>query len=277
MSNPTPSSVTPPSVTQGAGARALRWAATFWFAVAALGQAAFIGFILAFYGTRTLSGEYRRWNDKPLIDGYIGGDHLGNLVFAAHVLLASLVTFGGLLQLIPWLRQRWPRLHRWTGRGFLVIACFMALSGVWLAVVRGTYLSVISAVAILMNGVLILVFAGLAWRHAVKRRFVEHREWALRTFMVVSGVWFLRVGLMGWVVLNRGPVGMTKDMSGPADIVLTFGSYLIPLAVLELYFTAGRNASPVLRLMAASLIVAAALYTALGVFGAITIMWGPYL
>lgn len=266
-----------PSLFQGLAVRTLGWAATFWFAVAALGQMAFIGFILAFYGARTLAGEYSRWNDKPLIDGYIKGDHAGNMVFATHVLLASLVTLAGLMQMVPWLRQRWPRLHRWTGRGFVAIACFMALSGVWLAIVRGTYLSVVSAVAILINGVLILVFAGLAWRHAVKRRFVKHREWAMRTFMVVSGVWFLRVGLMGWVVLNKGPVGMTKDMSGPADIVLTFGSYLIPLAVLELYFAADRSALAVPRLLVASLIVAATFYTAVGVLGTITLMWGPYL
>ncbi|RYF88444.1 MAG: DUF2306 domain-containing protein, partial [Caulobacteraceae bacterium] len=191
-------------------ARLLRWSGRLWFSVAAVGQLAFIGFILAFYGVRTATGNLAGWNDKPLIDGYIAGDRVGNGVFAAHVLLASVVTLAGLMQLLPALRRRWPEVHRWTGRGFIVIAIFMALSGVWLSVARGTYLSVVSAVAILINGALILVFAALAWRHAVKRRFEAHRLWAMRTFMVVSGVWFLRVGLMGWVIVNRGPVGMTR-------------------------------------------------------------------
>ena len=153
----------------------------------------------------------------------------------------------------------------------------MALSGVWLAVARGTYLSEISAVAILINGLLILIFAGLAWRHAIRRRFEQHRLWAMRTFMVVSGVWFLRVGLMGWVVVNQGPVGMTDDMSGPADIVLTFGSYLIPLAVLEVYFAAQKSVSGVLKVMTAALVVAASAYMAVGIFGTIAFMWAPYL
>lgn len=258
-------------------AAALRWASVLWFVVAAVGQAAFIGFILAFYGVRTATGNFAGWNDKPLIDGYIKGDDLGNVVFAAHVLLASVVTLCGLMQLIPGLRRGWPRLHRWTGRTFLGLAIFMALSGAGLSVVRGTYLSVISAVAILINGLLILIFAGLAWRHAVKRRFAEHRLWALRTFMVVSGVWFLRVGLMGWVVVNRGPVGMTKDMSGPADIVLTFGSYLIPLAFLELHGAAERSANGALKVLTAAAVVAASVFMALGVFGTIAFMWAPYL
>lgn len=82
---------------------------------------------------------------------------------------------------------------------------------------------------------------------------------------------------MGWVVVNQGPVEMTDDMSGPADIVLTFGSYLIPLVLLELYFRAGRGANAVLKTFAAAVVFAAAAFTAAGVFGTITFMWGPYL
>ena len=156
-------------------------------------------------------------------------------------------------------------------------SAFMALSGVWLTLVRGTYMSGVSAVAILLDAALILIFGALAWRNAVKRRFDHHRKWAMRTFMVVSGVWFLRVGLMGWVLINQGPVGMTDSMSGPADIVLTFGSYLIPLGLLELYFRAGAGSSALLKGLTAALVFAAAAYTALGVFGTIALMWGPYL
>lgn len=266
-----------PTVKKSASAGALQWAGRIWFLVAAFGQAAFIWFILAFYGTRTAAGDFAGWNDKPLIDGYIEGDHAGNLVFAAHVLLASVLTLAGLMQLIPPLRRRFPALHRWTGRVFLVVAIFMALSGVWLTVVRGTQLSSISAVAILINSVLILIFAALAWHNAVKRRIDTHRKWAMRTFMVVSGVWFLRVGLMGWVIVNQGPVGMTNTLSGPADVVLTFGSYLIPLAMLELYFRAGSSAITVLKALVAALVFAATAFTAIGVFGTIALMWWPYL
>ncbi|WP_395649695.1 DUF2306 domain-containing protein [Brevundimonas sp.] len=264
---------TAPSIAQ----RALAWAGIAWFSVAAFGQAAFIYFILAFYGPRTLSGDFERWNDKDLITGYMAGDTAGNLVFAAHVLLAAVVTLGGLMQLVPPLRRRFPGLHRWTGRAFLSVACFLALSGFWMAIFRGAYLSMISAVAISINGVLILAFAALAWRHAIKRRFDRHRIWAMRTFMVVSGVWFLRVGLMGWIVLNQGPAGLTGDMSGPTDTVFTFGSYLIPLVLLEVYFTAQRSPRSPLKVFTAGLIAVATLFTAAGVFGTVAIMWAPHL
>ena len=271
------SSIPSSAPVRGVAIRILQWSGVAWFLVAAFGQAAFIGFILAFYGTRTAAGNFAGWNDKPLIDGYIAGDETGNFVFAAHVLLASVVTFAGLMQLVPHIRRAFPALHRWTGRTFLVIACFMALSGFWLTLVRGTSLSAVSSVAILIDGLLILIFAGLAWRHAVKRRFDRHRIWAMRTFMVVSGVWFLRVGLMGWVIVNKGPVGMTNNLSGPADIVLTFGSYLIPLALLELYFIAGRSTRAAPKILTAALVFGAAAFTAVGVFGTIAFMWGPHL
>lgn len=256
---------------------ALQGAGVLWFLVAATGQAAFIYFIVAFYGSRTLAGNYAAWNDKPLIDGYVAGDPAGNIVFAAHVLLAALVTLGGLLQLIPALRRARPGLHRWTGRMFLTVACVMALSGLWLSIARGTYLSVVSAVAIGINGLLILAFAGLAWRHAIKRRFTAHREWAMRTFMVVSGVWFLRVGLMGWVIVTGGGAGMTRTLSGAADVVLVFGSYLIPLALLESYFAAQRAKTAGPKIAVASVLVLATLFTAAGMFGTVAFMWGPYL
>ena len=271
------SSHSSPAPSKGAAAGALRWAGILWFLVAAVGQAAFVGFILAFYGTRTVTGNYAGWNDKPLIDGYIAGDQTGNIIFAAHVLLASVVTFAGLMQLVPAIRHTFPALHRWTGRTFLIVAAFMALSGFWLTFVRGTSLSAVSSAAILVDGLLILIFGALAWRHAVKRRFDQHRVWAMRTFMAVSGVWFLRVGIMGWVLVNQGPVGMSDSLSGPADIVLVFGSYLIPLGLLELYFRAGRSAHAVPKFLTAAIILAAAAFTAIGVFGTIALMWGPYL
>ena len=84
------SSQSSPAPVTGAAAGALRWAGILWFLVAAIGQAAFVGFILAFYGTRTAAGNYAGWNDKPLIDGYVAGDAAGNFIFAAHVLLAAI-------------------------------------------------------------------------------------------------------------------------------------------------------------------------------------------
>lgn len=262
---------------QGRAHKLLNLTGVAWYVVALLGQLAFVAFILAFYARRTIAGDFAAWNDKPLIDGFKPGDDVGNMVFITHVLLAAVVTIAGLLQLVPAIRRRVPALHRWTGRVYVAVAIFLALGGVWLTLVRGTYLSGVSAAAILGDAALILIFSAMAWRRARRRDFDAHRRWAMRAFMAISGVWFLRVGLMGWVVLNQGTVGMNDTMSGPADVVLTFGSYLIPLAVLEMRFAAERSRHPAPALTAACVVLVSTLFMAVGVLGAVAFMWGPYM
>ena len=255
----------------------LRRSAVTWFVVAALGQLAFVWMILAHYGAKTLAGNFPGWNDKPLIKGYVFGDTTGNIIFALHVLLAALVTTGGLLQLVPAIRSRAPMLHRWVGRMFFSIAIVMAMSGLWLTWVRHTYLSLVSGLAVSLDGVLILFFTAIAWRSAVKRDFAAHRRWALRAFMVVNGVWFLRIGMMAWVMMSGGGIGMNDSLSGPADIIIQFGAYLVPLIVLETYLHA--PASPIrhAKHVIATLIFLAATITVLGVSGAVAFMWWPYM
>ena len=71
----------------------------------------------------------------------------------------------------------------------------------------------------------------LAWRHARARNVAMHRRWALRTFVLVSGVWFFRVGMMLWIFLNGGPVGIGEKFDGPFIMFWSFANYLLPLAV----------------------------------------------
>jgi len=251
--------------------------AMIWYVVAAIGQLGFVYFIVVFYGVRTFSGDFAGWNDKPLIDGHIAGDTVGNLMFAVHAIGAAAITLGGLLQLVPTLRQRFPSFHRWTGRMFIVLSWILAIGGLWLVWIRGTYLSTASAIAISLNAVLILGFTAMALRAARAGRIAEHRRWALRGFIMVSGVWFLRVGIMAWIILNQGPVGMTKSLSGPADIALVFASFLVPLAMLEIYLEAQRSHNAFHKLAASALVLTMTGLMAIGIFGTIRFMWGPYL
>jgi uncharacterized membrane protein YozB (DUF420 family) len=273
----TTSKITGPAAVGSPGATLLRRSGLAWFLVAAAGQGAFIWMIVAHYGRNTLAGDPAAWNDKPLIKGYVAGDDAGNVMFAVHVLLAAVITLGGLMQLIPAIRRRAPALHRWNGRLFMTIAFVMAIGGLWLTWGRGTYLSLISAVSVSLNGALILLCCAMAWRMARKRNFEIHRRWAMRAFLVVNGVWFLRVALMAWVLATGGGLGMNRTLSGPADVALQFGSYLIPLAVLEIYLRAQRSAAPWTKRLTALLVILATVVTAVGVAGAVLFMWGPYM
>jgi hypothetical protein len=251
-------------------------AAAAWFGAAAIGQILFILFILGFYYPSSLSGHFAAWDAKPNIEGFTAGDTRGNLMFAAHVLVAAVMTAAGLIQLLPMVRRRWPKLHRASGRIFLFTSAMLAIGGFWLVWVRGTMMTLVGGIGISVNAVLILWFATSAWRTAVQRRFVEHRRWALRLFIAASGVWFMRLGYIIWGI-GTGGLGIGKAMDGPFDYFLAFGNVLVPLAILEVYLRIEAGGTPrALHYMAAALAVAA-LLTLAGSIGAWVGMWSPYL
>ncbi len=209
----------------------LTGAAGIWLASALAGQWAFLSYIVVFYGPSTFTGDFAAWARNGLVfKGYVASDLAGNLTFAAHALAAGVIAFGGALQLIPWVRSRLPRFHRWNGRLFLVTAVGLSLSGFYLVWVRGSNPDLLGQIATTTNGVLILSCAVMAWRTAVRRDFVVHRRWAMRLYLVSNAQWFTRVGFILWIMINGGPVALKAFHD-----VWQFGCYLLPLAVLELY------------------------------------------
>ena len=253
----------------------LRRSAQFWYAIALAGQVAFTAYILGFYSHRTLVGDFAGWNDKPAVVGYLEGDALGNFMFITHVFGATIIALGGMLQLLPYIRKKWPLVHRWIGRSFMVMALLMATGGIMMTWLRGDVASVTGAIAMTVDGCLIVAFAVIAWRLAAARKFQAHARWALRTFMVANGVWFLRLMSMAWS-LATGGWGMTGGLSAPAFVAMQFACYLVPLALLELYFFAQGSASGLTKRWVAGTVGFATLLMAVGVGGAQLFMWAPY-
>jgi hypothetical protein len=250
------------------GEIALKAAVRLWFAVTFAGQLIFVTHIVSFYGRTAVAGDFARWS-KFLAVGWVPGDSTGNAVLATHLMMAALVTLGGLLQLLPRIRSRFPAFHRWTGRTYIATAFIASGSALYLLLIRGgTVGGFFEHLGIFVNALLIMLFAALALRFAMARRFEVHRRWALRLFLVVSGVWFFRVGLFFWLLVNRGPVGFNPEtFQGPAIVVLSFAQYLLPLAVLELYLRARERGGPVRRLAVAGVLLVLTLVTGIGIFG----------
>ena len=252
--------------------------AIFWLGVVIIGQLLFFGYIFSFYGVAALQGEFQVWaKNTNLITGYKAGDASGNAMFGVHALLAALIALCGVLQLVPQIRARWPVFHRWNGRVFLLAIMAAALSGFALVWWRGTYLNLVSAWAVSINGVLIIAFGALAWRTVRARDFAAHRRWALRTFLVANGVWFQRLGYFSWFMVMQGPVGVGKKMDGPFDIFIGFGCYLLPLAVLELYLRAKESASATLRIFAGITISAFTSLMMVGIVAHVVLIWLPLM
>lgn len=219
-------------------AKQLYWSTRILFAIGVAGQLAFAYYIIAFYGGIAFSGYYEKANEV-LGHGVIAGDRIGNRVLAVHLLLAAVITLGGPVQFIPAIRRRFPAFHRWNGRIYFVIAFVISLAGLTLNFIRGAHGGVIGALGNGLNASLIMAFSAMAWRTAVKKDFRAHKKWALRAFLMISGVWFLRVGYGLWVLLmGFKPVGMTAELTGPYDRFLLFAHSLMPLLIIEFYFYA---------------------------------------
>lgn len=256
--------------------RVLSAGAAAWFVTATFGQWAFVAFIVLFFGGGLAGGDLSVLNNKAHVTGYVPGDLMGNVQFIGHALLAGMVTFAGAWQLIPALRRRWPSFHRWNGRIFLSVALVVTLTGFYLVWVRGSQLGPASNLSISLNGLLIVCFALLAWRSARHREFAGHRRHALRVWLLVNGVWFLRIGIMlAGLILT--PMGIKIDYQGATFILVSFGSWVLPLAVLEVYFWAERSPRAAAKWSIGLLLGVLALVTAAGSMAAMAFMWFPVL
>ncbi|TMU56918.1 DUF2306 domain-containing protein [Flagellimonas algicola] len=246
-----------------------------WFTVAVLGQWIFALYVALFYGGAAMDGDFMRWN-RVLPHGYVEGETMGNTAVAIHLLFAVIVMVGGPMQFIPKLRNYFPRLHRWNGRFYIGAAFLISLSGIYMVITKGTISGLVGDISVSLNGALILVFALMAIRTAMKRDFVVHRKWALRLFLTMAGVWFFRIGLMFWLFVHGRPVGFDPEtFRGPFLVFLGFAQYLLPLAVLELYFLAQKNKSGGAKIAMSMGMIILTLITALGTFAATMGMWIP--
>lgn len=254
-------------VGSAAGA-ALDASARFWFVVAALGQWIFVAYVAAFYGPRLLQGGPDALQSYTnLANGHVPGDTIGNAALAGHLLLAVIIIGGGPLQLIPQIRARFPAFHRWLGRTYMLTAVASSIAGLYLIWTRPLFGSLVNNIGTSLDGVLIIVFAAIALRYAIARDIRNHRRWALRLFMVVSAVWFIRIGMNVWVSLAGG-VGVDREtFTGPAVVAWHFAQYLLPLAVLELYFRARDSANVQGRYAMAIGLLALTILMGIGIFG----------
>lgn len=254
---------------------ALTGAARLWFLVAVTGQLVFAFYIAVFYGRSAAQGNFAAWN-KVMPHGHIPGDTMGNLAVAMHLFLAVMVIVGGAVQLVPQIRHRARAVHRWNGRIYIVAAFAISIGGLYMVWVRGSVGDISQHVAISLNAALIMLCAAVALRHARARNLDLHRLWALRLFLVMSGVWFFRVGLMLWLFLNGGPAGFDPEtFRGPFLTVLAFAQYLFPLVILEVYLRTRDRAGLPGRLVMATGLFLLTVAMGVGIFIAILGMWLP--
>jgi uncharacterized membrane protein len=113
--------------------------------------------------------------------------------FVVHAVSASLALMLGPLQLVPAWRARFPALHRWVGRAYVLSVAVAWLSSLPLAVNAMT--GAVAATGFFALGVAWIVATGMGLAFALQRRFAEHRRWMLRSFALTAAAITLRIYL----------------------------------------------------------------------------------
>ncbi len=206
------------------------------FYIGLLGQFAFTLYIAIYLLASAYNKKWEDWNEH-MANGIINGDKIGNFILVFHIILALTITIGGPLQFISFIRKNFKRFHRWNGRIYIfsvIVTAILATYLIWnRPLVIGGHPGLIGNT---INAILIIVFGFLTWSTALKKDFISHRKWAIRTYIVVSGVWFYRIMFGTWLLLTGFTApGINADLTGWFSIILYFGSYLIPLAITESY------------------------------------------
>lgn len=254
---------------------AVKLVTKIWFVTAAVGHWIFLAYILIVFYPPIAQHGLEGLKDMHLPEGFREGDTLGNLSAVSHVLLAAIIIGGGPLQLIPVIRRRFPKFHRQLGRSYLIVAVISSIVGVYMTWTRGDIGDVVTRVGISGDAVLIVVFALFTVRHAVAKRFDQHRRWAMRLFMACGAVWFFRVGLMAWTMITGGIGIEWESFTGPFLYVLGFAQYLLPLLMLEWYFYCQQQTSMGIKMAFVLTLGVLTIYMAIGIFAASMVLWLP--
>jgi hypothetical protein len=145
--------------------------------------------------------------------------------FYTHIIAGPVSLVLGLMLIAERSRSRFPRWHRYLGRlQVAVVLLLVTPSGMWMAYHAAAGPIAAAGLAALAIATATCVTLG-AWS-AVTRRFIDHRRWMCRCYVLLCSAVVLR--LIGGLATVTG---VTAPWVDPAAVWM---SWLIPLALFEL-------------------------------------------
>ena len=140
-------------------------------------------------------------------------------------------------QVWPWMRARYPAVHRWSGRVYVLAG--LPLVGIpAMLIAPFSEFGASAKISSFIWAMLWSAFTVLGYVMARRRKFAQHREWMLRSFVLVYGIAFYRV-LHILLVLIMTPWldtvygGDLETMSLEVSAASDFLSWVLPLLFVE--------------------------------------------
>jgi len=134
-----------------------------------------------------------------------------------HILPAMLFMVLGPLQFVRGLRAKYPQVHRWSGRIFLTASAVVGVTGLTMAFGK-TIGGIDEKAAITLFGTFFLIALAKALWHALRREFVQHREWMIRGYAIGLAVATIRpiMGTFFAAALLQGHAPEPREFFGTA-------------------------------------------------------------
>jgi hypothetical protein len=260
---------------QSISSRALRWSGIGLGAVSWVSAAFFGLYTLAFSFGAIPFGRMEQWN--IFVPGlYDKANLTALLAIGAHFATGAAILLLGPVQLISALRRRWPWIHRWIGRVYVLTALVSGLGGLGFIFSKGTIGGAAMNIGFGLYGALMVLAAIQTYRNARGHRWQEHRAWAIRLFALAIGSWLYRMDYGFWLAIAApAPIGHLVNYRGPFDVIMSFLFYLPNLAVAELFLRAGGVLSrSVFRISTAIVLNLASLLLLVGTYNIVHDYWG---
>lgn len=212
---------------------AMHWAAQV-LVITVWGSAFLFGlYILAFYFIALLEGNTAQWNEilPGLYDSNTRGATIG---IGLHFATGGIILMLGCIQLVERIRIKYPAIHRWLGRLYVISALGAAIGGLVFIFIKGTIGGLIMDIGFAGYGVLMFLAAIATLHYARSGKFELHRAWAIRLFALAIGSWLYRMDYGFWFLFTDG-LGHTSNFTGPFDYFMDFFFYLPNLLVAEIF------------------------------------------
>lgn len=146
--------------------------------------------------------------------------HRGRLLI--HLSGGTIALLTGIFQLWSGLRMRFPKVHRWTGRVYLVAVGIGTVGALWLATTPSfgwNYGTALTGLAFAWSGC-----ALMGYRAIRARKVAMHRRWMIRAYVVTFA--FVIYRIIELALFHAG----VKDVP-TVEITAAWACWTIPLAI----------------------------------------------
>jgi uncharacterized membrane protein len=157
-----------------------------------------------------------------------------------HITASAVALLMGPFQFLKALRSKLPRVHRWMGRIYVTACAVGGAAGLSIALYSSSGL--IAGTGFFLLAAFWLVTTTMAWTCALRRDFIAHERWMIRSFALTLAAVTLRLYLPAAIVL--GKFQLIPDDFVSSYQVIAWACWVPNLIIAEIWIAMRRPRRP---------------------------------